>query len=124
MKEQKQTNNGANHVPGGASDPKEKDKSIRMEFDNFLKEGKNQAEFDRRVQKAIYTTQQKLDKKNNHKILDTEKLAKMDESQKLQYQLQKKQKECEILRRKIKIRELKQKLALLILDELEEQNEI
>ncbi len=120
MEEQKQANNGANYAPGGANTQKEEKKGIKKAFDDFLKEGKYQAEFDRRVQKAIHTTQRKWEEKNNQEISEAERLKKMNETEKLQYQLQKQQKEYKNLKKKLKAKELKQKLALLVLDEWEE----
>lgn len=66
-------------------------------FDDFLKTGGNQAEFDRRVQKAVNTAvtnaQQKWQALTDDKLSEAEKLAKMTKEEKAQYMQQKKEKE-------------------------------
>lgn len=66
-------------------------------FDDFLKGEGNQAEFDRRVQKAINTAltnaQQKWQALADDKLSEAEKLAKMSEEEKNQYLQQKREKE-------------------------------
>ena len=76
--------------PGGA-DPKP------ISFDDFLKGDGNQAEFDRRVQKAVNTAvtnaQEKWKALTDDKLSEAEKLAKMTKEEKAQYLQQKKEKE-------------------------------
>lgn len=66
-------------------------------FDDFLKGEGNQAEFDRRVQKAINTAltnaQQKWQALADDKLSEAEKLAKMSKEEKNQYLQQKHEKE-------------------------------
>lgn len=66
-------------------------------FDDFLKGEGNQAEFDRRVNKAIQTAVQKAQEKweilTNDKLSEADKLAKMNKEEKAQYMQQKKEKE-------------------------------
>ncbi len=66
-------------------------------FDDFLKTGGNQAEFDRRVQKAVNTAVTKAQEKwqalADDKLSEAEKLAKMTKDEKAQYMPQKKEKE-------------------------------
>ena len=62
-------------------------------FDEFLKNSKNQAEFDRRVQKAIETAKTNWEEIMNNEKSEAEKLAKMNKEQKLEYQAQKAEKE-------------------------------
>ena len=66
-------------------------------FDDFLKTGGNQAEFDRRVQKAVNTAVTKAQEKwqalTDDKLSEAEKLAKMTKEEKAQYMQQKKEKE-------------------------------
>lgn len=66
-------------------------------FDDFLKTGGNQAEFDRRVQKAVNTAvknaQEKWQALADDKLSEAEKLAKMTKEEKAQYMQQKKEKE-------------------------------
>lgn len=68
-----------------------------MSFDDFLKEGGNQAEFDRRMQKAIQASLTKEKEKwqamTDDKLSEAEKLAKMTKEEKAQYMQQKKEKE-------------------------------
>ena len=68
-----------------------------MSFDDFLKEGGNQAEFDRRMQKAIQTSLTKEKEKwqamTDDKLSEAEKLAKMTKEEKAQYMQQKREKE-------------------------------
>ena len=63
-------------------------------FDDFLSDPKNQAEFDRRVAKALSTQKSKLDDEYKTNLADAkkeaEKLAKMNEEQKKQYEAEKK----------------------------------
>ena len=66
-------------------------------FDDFLKTGGNQAEFDLRVQKAVNTAvtnaQEKWQALTDDKLSEAEKLAKMTKEEKAQYMQQKKEKE-------------------------------
>lgn len=63
-------------------------------FDDFLKTGSNQAEFDRRVQKAVNTAvtnaQEKWQALTDDKLSEAEKLAKMTKEEKAQYMQKKK----------------------------------
>lgn len=58
-------------------------------FDDFLKTGSNQAEFDRRVQKAVNTAvtnaQEKWQALTDDKLSEADKLAKMTKEEKAQY---------------------------------------
>lgn len=78
-----------------------------ISFDDFLKDSKNQAEFDKRVQKAIQTAEAKWKAKNDEAKTEAEKLAQMNETEKLQYQLQKQQKDYEDIQKKLNARDLK-----------------
>lgn len=73
----------------GAGDP--------LSFDDFLKDPKNQAEFDRRVGKALETSRNKMQAEINTKVqeavTEAEKMAKMNAEQKAQYEREKKEKE-------------------------------
>ena len=64
-------------------------------FDDFLKGEGKQAEFDRRVQKAIETAKTKWQEINDAEKSEAEKLAKMNKEQKLEYEAQKERKEKE-----------------------------
>mgnify|MGYP003091022068 CR=1 FL=1 len=82
---------GSGMDTSGGTDPKP------VSFDDFLKGDGNQAEFDRRVQKAVNTAvtkaQQKLQALADENLSEAEKLAKMTKEEKAQYLQQKKEKE-------------------------------
>ena len=73
-----------------------------LSFDDFLKGEGNQAEFDRRVQKAINTAVTKAQEKwkalADDKISEAEKLAKMNKEEKALYKAQQAQKELDELK--------------------------
>ena len=100
-------NSGANNEPVGADNQNTGTNSNPVTFDDFLKDGKNQAEFDRRVQKAIQTAQESWKAKNDKEKSEAERLAQMNETEKLQYQLQKQQKDYEDIQKKLNARDLK-----------------
>lgn len=107
-------NTGANNEPAGANNQdtgtNNQDTGTNnnpVTFDDFLKDRKNQAEFDRRVQQAIQTAQDNWKTINDAEKSEAERLAKMNETQKLQYQLQKQQKDYEAMQRKLNARDLK-----------------
>lgn len=81
---------------GGASETGDEGNEPQS-FDDFLKTGGNQAEFDRRVQKAVNTAvtnaQEKWQALTDDKLSEAEKLAKMTKEEKAQYMQQKKEKE-------------------------------
>lgn len=68
-----------------------------LSFDDFLKTEKNQAEFDRRIQKAVNTAvsnaQEKWKALTDDKLSEAEKLAKMTKEEKAQYLQTKREKE-------------------------------
>ncbi len=68
-----------------------------VSFDDFLKDPKNQAEFDRRVGKALETSKGKMQKEIDARIeaarTEAEKLARMNSDQKMQYEKEKREKE-------------------------------
>lgn len=92
-------NTGANNEPAGANNQNAGTNNNPVTFDDFLKDGKNQAEFDRRVQKAIQTAQEGWKAKNDAEKSEAERLAQMNETEKLQYQLQKQQKDYEAMQK-------------------------
>ena len=67
-----------------------------LSFDDFLKQEGNQAEFDRRIQKAVTTAvtnaQEKWKVLTDDKVSEAEKLAKMNEQEKKEYLQKKKEK--------------------------------
>lgn len=72
-------------------------------FEDFLKDGKNQAEFDRRVQKAIDTAlgnaKEKWKALTDDKLSEAEKLAQMTKEEKAEYKANKLEKELADMKR-------------------------
>lgn len=104
---QNNANTGANNEPAGANNQNSGTNNNPVTFDDFLKDGKNQAEFDRRVQKAIQTAQESWKAKNDQEKSEAERLAQMNETEKLQYQLEQKNKSIEEIQKKLNARDLK-----------------
>ena len=77
----------------GAIDESVETKTIS--FDEVLLNKEYQAEFDRRVQKAIATHDEKMKAINDAEKTEAERLANMNEKQKLEYQAQKEKQEKE-----------------------------
>ena len=76
----------------GSHAPKEgADDNKTLTFDDFLKLGNNQAEFDRRVSKALDTAHEKWRILADDRVSEAEKLAKMTATEKAQYLAQKKE---------------------------------
>ena len=82
-----------------------------LTFDTFLKIPENQAEFDRRVQQAIGTATTRLkgdyEVMLNDQLSEAEKLAKMTDEQKAEYQIKKQnaelaKREADITKRELK----------------------
>lgn len=94
---------GDNGGTGGGDDP--------LSFDDFLKTGDNQAEFDRRlnkaVQKAVGAAKEKWDLLADEKATEAEKLAKMTEAEKAAYKNSQKEKELAAREAKIVKGEMK-----------------
>lgn len=97
----------------GSNDP--------VSFDDFLKDGGNQAEFDRRVQKAINTAvtsaQEKWQALTDDKLSEAEKLAKMTKEEKAEYERVKERKEFEAEKAAFE----KEKLLVAVKDDLQKQ---
>lgn len=101
-------NTGANNEPAGANQNTNTGANNNpVTFDDFLKDGKNQAEFDRRVQKAIQTAQESWKAKNDQEKTEAERLAQMNETEKLQYQLKKQEEANQEIQKKLNARDLK-----------------
>ena len=98
---------GNNDGAGAAGTPGE---GKPQGFDDFLKDPKMQAEFDRRVNKALETNRTKMQAEIETQIAnartEAEKLAKMNAEQKAQYEQQKKEKELADREAEITKREL------------------
>lgn len=108
---------GGGDDDGGGSDPEDKPVS----FDDFLKEEGNQAEFDRRVQKAVSTAvtnaQEKWKALTDDKLTEAEKLAKMTKEEKAEYKNRKLEKELEDLKRQNAVTEMAKTARKMLADE-------
>lgn len=93
----------------------------KMTFDDFLKEGDNQAEFDRRMTKAINTAVSNAQKKwqtlTDDKVSEAEKLAQMSSEQKEKYRADKAEKELADLKRQIAIEDMSKAARKMLSDE-------
>ena len=82
----------------------------RLSFDDFLKQEGNQAEFDRRVQKAIDTAVTNAQKKwkdiHDDKLSEAEKLAKMTSEEKAAYRMSQMEKELNAFKEKDALAEM------------------
>ena len=78
---------------GGDGAGKEQDPPKTKTFDEILKEGNFQAEFDRRVQKALGTAKEKWSALTDEKLSEAEKLSKMNKEEKAEYLRQKQEKD-------------------------------
>lgn len=87
---------GSERAAGGGKAADTEAGKAAPSFDDLLKGG-HQAEFDRRVQKAIETAlgnqKSKYEALMDDKLSEAEKLAKMSKEEKIQYQQQKKEKD-------------------------------
>lgn len=102
---------------GGGSGSEDKPVS----FDDFLKEEGNQAEFDRRVQKAVNTAvtnaQEKWKALTDDKLTEAEKLAKMTKEEKAEYKNRKLEKELEDMKRQNAVTEMAKTARKMLADE-------
>lgn len=78
-----------------------------LSFDEILKDKTYQAEFDRRIQKALETNRAKWEAEEQTKRTEAEKLAKMDAEQKAKYELKKANEERDSALAKLNAYELK-----------------
>lgn len=102
-------NAGANKESVGANqNPNAGNNDNPVTFDDFLKKKENQAEFDKRVQKAIETAKGKWQEINDAEKSEAEKLAKMNKEQRLEYEVEKEKREKENALAKVNAYELKE----------------
>ena len=103
------------------SDPDGDNGNEPVSFDDFLKGEGNQAEFDRRMQKAIDTAvtnaQSKWQALTDNKLTEAEKLAKMNREQKAEYKASKLEKQLEDMERKNALVEMSKTARKLLADE-------
>ena len=95
---------------GGAGGEGETKNNEPLSFDDFLKGDGNQAEFDRRVQKAVNTAVTKAQEKwkimTDDKVSEAEKLARMTKDEKAEYMRKKQEKELAAREANVTRREL------------------
>lgn len=93
---------GGNDPGAGSGTPTQTEP---LSFDDFLSQEGNQAEFDRRVQKAISTAVSNAQKKwqtmTDGKVSEAEKLAQMTSEEKAEYRAKKAEQELADLKRQI-----------------------
>ena len=91
--------------PGAGSGEPTPTQTEPLSFDDFLSQGGNQAEFDRRVQKAINTAVSNAQKKwqtmTDGKVSEAEKLAQMTSEEKAEYRAKKAEQELADLKKQI-----------------------
>lgn len=78
-----------------------------LSFDDMLAGNKDyQAEFDRKVAKALSTAKAKWESMTDEKLSEAEKLSKMSKDEKAQYQLNKREKELQTKEQELNRKEL------------------
>lgn len=96
---------GAEGLEGNAAGASEGNNNEPMSFDDFLALEGNQAEFDRRINKAIKTAIDNAQKKwktvTDDKVSEAEKLAQMTGEEKEKYRADKAEKELAALKKQI-----------------------
>lgn len=85
----------------------EGEKNPAEAFDEMLKQGKNQSEFDRRVAKAIETSQAKWQEKANAEKTEAERLARMSAEQKAEHDRQKRESALAEREKAVAVREMR-----------------
>ena len=92
-----------------------------VSFDDFLKQEGNQAEFDRRVNKAVQTAVSNAQKKwktvTDDKVSEAEKLAQMSREEKAEYRAKQLEKELENYKRKESLAEMTKTARKMLSDE-------
>lgn len=95
--------------------------NTNMSFEDFLKLEGNQAEFDRRVQKAVNTAvtnaQEKWQALTDDKLSEAEKLARMTKEEKAEYKNKKLEKELADLKRQNAVTEMAKTARKMLADE-------
>ncbi|UWI19201.1 MAG: protein of unknown function DUF4355 [Bacteriophage sp.] len=112
---------GAEGGNGGGAGAEEQGGAAPQSFDDFLQREGNQAEFDRRVQKAIETAVTKAQEKwqalTDDKLSEAEKLAKMTKEEKAEYKTRKLEKELADLKRQNSLSEMSKTARKMLADE-------
>ncbi|WP_083256338.1 DUF4355 domain-containing protein [Massilioclostridium coli] len=104
-----------------ASNTEETQSNNLTTFDDFLKDSDNQAEFDRRVQKAIKTAVSNAEKKwkatTDDQLSEAEKLAQMTREEKAEYRAKKLEKELNELKRQNAVSDMAKTARKMLADE-------
>ena len=112
---------GAEGGNGGGAGAEEQGGAAPQSFDDFLQREGNQAEFDRRVQKAVNTAVTKAQEKwqalTDDKLSEAEKLAKMTKEEKSEYKTRKLEKELVDLKRQNALSEMSKTARKMLADE-------
>ncbi len=112
---------GAEGGNGGGAGAEEQGGAAPQSFDDFLQREGNQAEFDRRVQKAVNTAVTKAQEKwqalTDDKLSEAEKLAKMTKEEKSEYKTRKLEKELADLKRQNALSEMSKTARKMLADE-------
>ena len=93
------TNNSNGVVDNNAQQNQNAGANVPKTFDEMLKESNYQSEFDRKVQKSLETAKAKWEAEQEAKQSEAEKLAKMKDDERRNYELEqarKKQEEAEL----------------------------
>lgn len=97
------------------------DNGNEVSFDDFLKEGDNRAEYDRRIQKAVNAAvtraQEKWKALTDDKLSEAEKLAKMTKEEKAEYKTRQLEKELADLKRQNAVTEMAKTARKMLADE-------
>lgn len=113
--------NGGGTAGNGGAGSSEGDGSTLLSFDDFLKQEGNQAEFDRRVQKAIDTAVSNAQKKwkdlHDDKLSEAEKLAKMTNEEKAAYRMSQMEKELNAFKEKDTLSQMSSTARKLLVEE-------
>lgn len=114
--------NGGGTGENGEEDQDNEGEEKLLTFEEFLKGKGNQAEFDRRVQKAIDTAVSNAQKKwqalTDDKLSEAEKLSKMSKDERAEYQRTKERKEFEAEKAAFE----KEKLLVAVKEDLQKQS--
>lgn len=104
--DQGEGNGSGSDVAEGGTDGAETENKEPKSFDDLLQDKNYQAEFDRRVQKALGTAKEKWTALMDDKLSEADKLAKMNKEEKAEYLRQKQEKELKDREAAITRREL------------------
>ena len=101
-----------NNDSNGANNATDSNQETQTQtFDDVLANKEFQAEFDRRMQKAVQTHETKLKEKwkmeQDNQKSEAERLAQMNETEKLQYKLKKQEEANQEIQKKLDARDLK-----------------